>query len=157
METKLAVPVKMEKDVFLKLFSDQRFFFSNFTPFTIVKEEDDSVFYLYGDFYTMFSSFDVEARVRKYVSKDSVIYVLVVEPGLIQESSSKSIDSSFKGVPPKGNGKITISHLLEEIGIAIDYSGDREKPIVNFISNRMKKQIKNFDNIVNMERIRRRL
>jgi len=157
MQAKVTISSPFEKDIILKLFSDQKFFFENFTPFTIINEESENVFYVYGEFYSLFSAFDVEARVRKYISSYVITYILIVQPGLIQGSYDNLIDRSFKGVPPKGNGKIVISIFQGSIEITIDYEGDKEKAIVNFIAKRMNKQIKNFDKIIQLERIKRHI
>ncbi|BDC17582.1 STK_08120 family protein [Acidianus sp. HS-5] len=133
MNNKVVISSSFEKDVMLKLFSNQKFFFTNFTPFIIVNEENENVFYIYGELYSIFSAFDVEARVRKYVSTESVTYILILQPGLISQTLDRLIDRSYKGVPPKGNGKIIINVTEEKIEISVDYEGDKEKVIVNSI------------------------
>jgi len=156
-ENKIVIQSSVARDVIFKLFSDQKFFFTNFTPFTIVKEDNENVFYIYAELYSMFSAFDVEAKVRKYISSDVITYILMLQPGLIQVSYDNLIDRSFKGVSPKGNGKIIISPIQRNIEISIDYEGDRENVIVNSIIKKMNKQKKNLDNIINLERIRRHI
>ncbi len=157
MNNKVVIESSFEKDVMLKLFSDQKFFFTNFTPFVIVNEENENIFYIYGELYSIFSAFDVEARVRKYISSNFITYIFLLQPGLIQLSYDRLIDRSYKGVSPKGNGKITISIFQGKIEISVDYEGDREKAIVNSMIKKINKEIKNFDKIVNMERIKRHI
>ncbi len=156
-QNKVIIQTNLERDISLRLFSDQKFFFPNFTPFTIVNEESENVFYVYGEFYSMFSAFDVEGRVRKYISTDIITYILIIQPGLIPHSYDNLIDRGFKGVSPKGNGKIVITTHSGSIEINIDYAGDREKQIVNFIVKTINKQTKNLDKIISLERIKRHI
>ena len=157
MTDKVIIPSQVEKDVVLKLFSDHKFFFTNFTPFVIVSEESDNVFYIRGELYSLFSAFDVEARVRKFVSGNSVSYVLLFQPGLLPSSLTRLIDNMYKGVPPKGTGKISIYALEGKIEISVDYDGDKDKAIVSSIIKKIKKTAKNFDEIIRIERIKRHI
>lgn len=145
-----------EADVVLALSADHKFFFPTFTPFTIVSEENESSFYVYAELTSLFSAFDVLAKVRKYIAATSVSYIMLFKPDLFKLPWGKQVDLQYKATPPTGNGKISVEKRSNQIFIIVEYEGDREKNIVNAIVKKVK-GLKNLDEIIRKERISRHI
>lgn len=145
-----------EPDVVLYLSADQKFFFPTFTPFTIIMEENENSFYIYGELASLFSTFDIQAKVRKYMATTSVSYIMIFKPNLFKLPWEKQVESAYKATPPTGDGKITIEKRGDGIFITVEYQGDKEKNIVNAMVKKLK-GLKNVDEVIRRERISRHI